>query len=107
MVDAADAERGRAVSAGCVGTLVGDLGTEREARAERAGEGEAALPEVAIAGARIDRVAAAAEQRPGPEILLRPDRQQQAHPAGAEAPARGGQDRAREDRHRKPARRVV
>src|SRR5256885_2049098 len=94
MIDAAGAERGRAVRADRVAPLVGDFGAERQARRDRAGEREPALPEVAIARARIDRVAAAAEQRPSAEILLSPDRQEQPDPASAEAAACGRQDRA-------------
>src|SRR4051812_40916351 len=107
MKDAADAKRRHASRADCVGALMRDLAAQRQAARDRTRQCEAALPEVAIAGARIDRIAAAAEQRPRAEILLRPDRQEQLDSPGAEAAARAWQDRTREDCHRKARRLVI
>src|SRR3954470_17779543 len=61
-------------------------------------ERQARLPEVAVAGARIDLIAAATEQRRRAPILLYPERQQQPRPGAAETVRRGRQDDPREHR---------
>src|SRR4051794_6694430 len=95
--DAADAGAGLGAAADGVRALAGDLRAEGDLLAEIVGERERGLPEVAVARARIDHIAAAAEEAGSAgEFLADPQRQENPGPAGRRQ-ARARQDRARED----------
>src|SRR5207302_462913 len=95
--DAADAGARLGGAADGVGALAGDLRAEGDLLVEIVGERERGLPEVAVPRARVDHVAAAAEDAGSAgEILADPQGQKNARLARRRQ-ARAGQDRARKD----------
>src|SRR6476469_7887343 len=70
---------------------------QRHLLSELPDENCATSPEVLVADARIDRVAAPAECRPRPDVLLRPNRHQCGHAPRAHFVTPGGKGQAWKD----------
>src|SRR5690348_3837071 len=105
--DAPDAGTGLRGAIGRVGALARDFGADRHLLTEVMRERDRCLPEIAISHARIDCIAAAAEQAgSSSEVLSGPKRQKEARLLPGRM-ARRREDGAREDCGGKAAALVV
>ncbi len=100
-------ETGRSAAVIRVCTLTIDFRAQHEPLTKLPRDSKAALPEIMIALAGVDRIAAAAEDRPGALIFLDPDGQEAGHRSGAHSVASRGQGHGREHGDLKARRLVV